>query len=137
MNHDTPVSNFDKPLSNNVPSPGCRAFRDEDECDEVAPHAAHAAGHPQQEEEPGDGGDEPHQDPRAAAEGHRYQEASPAAKLEWEEFISAVCFGYTSEDLSISFTICGLMMLQASPFYWTPDGDTRWYHTQDNDKSML
>ena len=57
------------------------ALCDEDEGDQVAAHAAHAAGHPQDEEEPGDGGDEAHQDPGTAAEGHRNQEASLAAIL--------------------------------------------------------
>ena len=61
--------------------PGCGALCDEDECDQIASHAAHAAGHPQDEEEPGDGGDEAHQDPGSATEGHRNQEASLAAKL--------------------------------------------------------
>ena len=65
-----------------VHPPGRGALCDEDEGDQVAAHAAHAAGDPQYEEEPGDGRGEPEQDARAAAQGHGKQEARLAAKLQ-------------------------------------------------------
>ena len=37
-------------------SPRCGALCHEDKGDQVAPHPAHAAGHPENEEEPRDGG---------------------------------------------------------------------------------
>ena len=65
-----------------IESPRCGAFCDEYEGDQVASHSAHAAGHPEYEEEPGDRGREAHQDPGAAAERHRQQEARLAAVLQ-------------------------------------------------------